>query len=122
MTAAAVLPYLRAFLVGGLICVVAQLLLDLTGMNPAYVMVAFVCLGAVFSGLGLYGPLIEFGGAGATVPLPGFGHALYQGIAKDLAETGLAGLLTGGLKATGLGVTVAILSGLIIAVVFNPKG
>jgi stage V sporulation protein AE len=122
MNAAAMLPYLRAFLVGGLICVVAQLFLDLSGTNPAYVMVAFVCLGAALSGFGLYGPLVELGGAGATVPLPGFGHALYQGIMRDVAESGLTGLLTGGLKATALGVSVAVLSGVIIAVVFNPKG
>jgi len=122
VTTATVLPFLQAFLVGGLICVAAQLFLDLTRVNPAYVMVLFVCLGAVLSGLGLYGPLVEAGGAGATVPLPGFGHSLYQGIIQDVTENGLSGLLTGGLKATALGVTAAVLSGLVIAAVFNPKG
>jgi stage V sporulation protein AE len=115
-------PYLRAFLVGGLICVVAQLMLDLTKINPAYVMVTFVCLGAVISGFGLYAPLVAWGGAGATVPLTGFGHALLQGISKDVAQFGALGLLTGGLKATSLGITVAVVSGVLVAMLFNPKG
>jgi len=117
-----IMPYLRAFLVGGLICVVAQLLLDGTRINPAHVMVTFVCLGAVISALGLYQPLIDFGGAGATVPLTGFGHALLQGINKDVMEFGPVGLLTGGLRATSLGITVAIVSGVLVAMFFNPKG
>ena len=122
MSLAALGPYLWAFLIGGLICVVAQLTLDLLKLNPAHVMVLFVCLGAVVSALGWYDPLAELGGAGATVPLPGFGHSLYQGIVKDVAELGPVGLLTGGLKATSLGITVAIVAGVLIAAVFNPKG
>lgn len=122
MTAGNLLPFVRAFLIGGAICVVAQLFLDLTRINPAYVMVLFVCLGAVLSGLGLYAPLVEIGGAGATVPLPGFGHALYQGIIRDVAETGAVGLLTGGLRAGALGLTIAVLSALVVAAAFRPKG
>jgi stage V sporulation protein AE len=122
VTAQAAMTYVRAFVVGGAICVLAQLILDLTKINPAHVMVLFVCLGAVLSGLGLYAPLIAIGGAGATVPLPGFGHALFQGIAKDVAAEGAVGLLTGGLRATSLALTVAVLSGAIVAIVFNPKG
>lgn len=118
----AALPYLRAFLVGGLVCVAAQVLLDLGRMNPAHVMVSFVCLGAVLSGLGWYGPLAAYGGAGATVPLTGFGHALYQGIVTEVQAAGGTGLLTGGLRATSLGITVAILSAVAVALVFEPKG
>jgi stage V sporulation protein AE len=116
------MPYLRAFIVGGLICVLAQLVLDLGKVNPAYVMVGFVCIGAVISGLGLYTPLVEAGLAGATIPLPGFGHALYQGIAEEVARVGPIGLLTGGLKATSLGITVAVVSGVVVSILFNPKG
>jgi stage V sporulation protein AE len=119
---AAAMTYVRAFLVGGAICVVAQLILDLSKINPAHVMVLFVCLGAVLSGLGLYAPLVQAGGAGATVPLTGFGHALFQGIAKDVASEGPLGLLTGGLRATALGLGVAVLAGAVVAIVFNPKG
>ncbi|MDP2871342.1 MAG: stage V sporulation protein AE [Bacillota bacterium] len=116
------MTYVRAFLVGGAICVVAQLILDLTRINPAHVMVLFVCLGALISGLGLYAPLVEIGGAGATVPLTGFGHALFQGVAKNVATEGPVGLLTGGLRATALGLSVAVVSGAIVAIIFNPKG
>lgn len=122
MTVEVVMTYVRSFLVGGAICVVAQLVLDLTKINPAHVMVLFVCLGAVISGLGLYAPLVQIGGTGATVPLTGFGHALFQGIAKDVAAEGPVGLLTGGLRATSLGLAVAVVSGAVVAIVFNPKG
>jgi stage V sporulation protein AE len=122
MTAAVLMLYGRAFVVGGLICVVAQLLLDLAKLNPAHVMVSFVCLGAIISGVGLYQPLVDIGGAGATVPLTGFGHALYQGIVKEVGQAGVVGLLTGGLRATALGITVAVASGVLVAILCNPKG
>lgn len=122
MTASQAIPYLRAFVVGGLICVAAQLILDLGKINPAYVMVGFVCAGAVISGFGLYKPLVDAGLAGATIPLPGFGHALYQGIVEEVARVGPLGLLTGGLKATSLGITVAVIAGVIVSILFNPKG
>ncbi|HCW50503.1 MAG TPA: stage V sporulation protein AE [Clostridiales bacterium] len=115
--------FVLAFVVGGLICVLAQLTLDLgTNLTPAHVMVLFVVLGAVASGLGLYEPLIEFAGAGASVPLPAFGHALVKGMLKGAAEKGLSGLLAGGLTGTALGLTVAILAGLAMALVARPKG
>jgi len=116
--------YIMAFLVGGGLCLLAQLVVDLTPFKftPAHVMVLFVALGAVFSAAGLYEPLVRLGGAGATVPLPGFGHALVQGSLGAADRTGLVGLITGGLAATSLGLTVAILFGLVMAALFTPRG
>ena len=111
-----------AFVVGGLLCVLAQVIMDLTNTNPANVMVLFVSLGAVLSGLGLYGPLVDLAGAGATIPLPGFGHSLYQGMMEDAARLGVVGILTGGLRATSLGLSTAIIIGYLMAVSFNPRG
>ncbi|NPV70906.1 MAG: stage V sporulation protein AE [Firmicutes bacterium] len=110
-----------AFLVGGAICAIAQLVVDLTKCNPAVVMVSSVSAGAILSGLGVYGPLVELGGAGATVPLTGFGHSLVQGIMEDSARLGFLGLLTGGLRATSLGLSAAIVMGYLMALLFNPK-
>lgn len=114
--------YIWAFIVGGALCVLAQLVLDLTQLTQAHVMVLFVSLGAVVSGIGWYKPLVELGGAGATIPLPGFGHALVEGITKEVGKLGLMGLFSGGLTATSLGLTVAIVAGYAIALLFNPKG
>lgn len=114
--------YLMAFIIGGLICVIGQLLMDLTPLTPAHVLVLFVVLGGVLSGLGLYQPLVDLGGAGATVPLPGFGHALVSGTIEEVNKSGLAGVFSGGLKATALGVTAAVVFGFLAAVTFNPKG
>ncbi len=111
-----------AFVVGGLMCVLAQLVLDLGKLTGAHVMVLFVVLGAVASGLGLYEPLVKFAGAGASVPLPAFGHALVQGMLKGAAASGFGGLLAGGLTATAMGLTVAIVFGLAMALVFRPRG
>jgi stage V sporulation protein AE len=112
----------KAFVVGGLICVVAQLVMDLAQLNPAYVMVMFVSLGAIVSGLGWYEPLVKFAGAGATVPLPGFGHSLVQGILKDAGQKGWLGLFSGGFSAASVGLSVAVVFGWLFAVVFSPKG
>jgi len=114
--------FVTAFVVGGLICVLAQFVLDLTRLTGAHVMVLFVVLGAAASGLGLYDPLIRFAGAGASIPLPAFGHALVQGMLKGAATAGLSGLLSGGLSAAALPLTVAILFGLAMALTFRPKG
>ena len=113
---------LFAFVVGGLICVVAQLIVDLTNTNPANVMVLFVSAGAVLSGLGLYTPLVKFAGAGATVPLTGFGHSLFQGMIEDVTRQGLSGILSGGLRATAIGLSTAILFGYAMAVLAEPRG
>ena len=114
--------YLVAFLVGGLICVIGQLLMDLTPLTPAHVLVLFVVLGGILSGMGLYQPLVNFAGAGATVPLPGFGHTLVAGTMEEVNKVGLVGVLSGGLKAAATGVAAAVVFGFTMAVIFNPKG
>ncbi|MGI6162416.1 MAG: stage V sporulation protein AE [Bacillota bacterium] len=116
------MDYIKAFIVGGILCAIAQLAMDLTKTNPAIVMVSAVSLGAVLSGLGLYAPLVKLGGAGATIPLPGFGHTLVTGMLEDAAKIGPFGILTGGLRATSSGLLTAILFGYLMAVLFNPKG
>jgi len=114
--------YLWAFLVGGALCALAQVVLDLTKVNPALIMVSAVSAGAVLSGLGIYGPLVRIGGAGATIPLPGFGHTLVTGMLEDAASKGWFGLFTGGLRSTASGIMTALVFGYLMAVLFNPKG
>ncbi len=116
------LDYFRAFIVGGVLCALAQLVMDLTKANPAIIMVSAVSAGAFLSGLGLYEPLIKFGGAGATVLLPGFGHTLVAGMLEDASRLGAFGILTGGFKAASAGLLTVILFGFLMAVLFNPKG
>lgn len=116
------MTYFKAFLVGGLICVAAQLVLDLTKVNPAIIMVGAVSLGALASGLGLYEPLVQFAGAGATIPLPGFGHTLVKGMLEDAAKYGAFGLLTGGFRAAAAGLMGAVVFGYLMALLFDPKG
>lgn len=106
---------------GGLICVIGQLLIDLTKMTPARILVSFVVIGVILGALGIYQPLVDFAGAGATVPLTGFGNALARGVREAIKEDGFIGVLTGGLTACAGGVTVAIISGLIVALVTKPK-
>ncbi|WP_073256401.1 stage V sporulation protein AE [Caldanaerovirga acetigignens] len=115
------MDYIMAFLVGGLICAAGQILMDFTPLSPAHVLVVFVTLGAILSGLGLYQPLIDLAGAGASVPLPGFGHTLVKGVIEEVNKSGALGILTGGLKATAAGITAAIVFGYIMALIFNPK-
>lgn len=114
--------YIMAFLVGGMICVIGQLLMDLTPLTPAHVLVLFVVTGAILSGLGLYQPLVELGGAGATIPLTGFGHSLVSGTLEDVQQFGLIGAFTGGLRSTAAGITAAMVFGLTFSLLFNPKG
>ncbi|HHW17959.1 MAG TPA: stage V sporulation protein AE [Firmicutes bacterium] len=116
------MTYIKAFVVGGVLCAIAQFILDITKVNPALIMVSFVSAGAILSGLGIYGPLVKLGGAGATIPLTGFGHTLVTGMLEDAAKMGWFGLLTGGLRAASSGLTAAILFGYLMAVLFNPKG
>jgi len=110
-----------AFLVGGLICVVGQILIDKTKLAPARILVIFVVVGAVLGGLGWYEPLVRFAGAGATVPLPGFGYFLAEGVKKAVDERGLAGVLTGGVTAMAGGLTVAMVMSWLAALVFDSK-
>ena len=113
--------FLKAFLIGGLICVIGQLLIDLTKLTPAKILVLFVCLGVLLGGLGLYDKLVDFAGAGATIPLTGSGNALANGVKKAIAEQGFLGIVTGGLTACAGGVTVAVVSGLIVALFARSK-
>lgn len=112
---------LKAFLVGGAICVVGQVLIDLTKLTPARVLVLFVVLGCVLGGLGWYERWVDFAGAGASVPLPGFGYLLWKGVKKAVDERGLIGVLTGGFTAMAGGVTAAVVFGYLASLVFNPK-
>ncbi|MEW9669672.1 stage V sporulation protein AE [Ammoniphilus sp. 3BR4] len=114
--------YFIAFLVGGLICVIGQLMLDLTKMTPAHVMSTLVIAGVVLDGLGLYDPLIDFAGAGATVPITSFGHALYHGAWAEAEKNGLIGIVTGIFEVPSAGISSAIVFGFLGALVFKPKG
>lgn len=111
----------KAFLVGGLFCAVGQLLIDKTKLTPARILVGYVVAGVVLSAVGLYGPLTDFAGAGATVPLTGFGHLLADGVKEAVAQKGLMGALTGGFTASAAGVTAAMLAALIVALLCRPK-
>lgn len=117
------MSYVTAFLIGGLLCVIGQLAMDLTkpGITPGHVLVGFITGGAILSALGLYQPLVDFGGAGATIPLSGFGHSLAQGAIDGVREKGLLGAFSGGVAATAAGITAAIVFGYLAAVIFNPK-
>ncbi len=111
----------KAFIVGGLICVIGQLLIDFTKMTPARILVTFVCLGVVLGAVGVYDKLADFAGAGATIPLTGFGNALARGVREAIDKDGFMGVFTGGFTACAGGVTVAVISGLITAFVTKPK-
>ena len=112
--------YFWAFVVGGGICVIGQLLIDLTGLTPARILTGYVVAGVLLQAVGLYQPLVDWGGAGATVPLTGFGHALAKGVEKAVAEQGWLGVLTGGLSATAGGITTAVVSAVVMALIFKP--
>ena len=114
--------YIMAFLVGGVICIIGQLLMDLTNLTPAHVLVLFVVVGAILGGLGWYQPLVELGGAGATVPLTGFGNSLAVGTIEAGDKYGFLGVFNGALTATAAGIMAAIVFGFFMAVIFNPKG
>ena len=113
--------YVKAFAVGGLLCAVGELLVLRTRLTPARILVLFILTGVTLSALGIYGPLVEFAGAGATVPLAGFGHALSQGVMRAVEEIGILGAFTGGLSATAGGIAAAILFGALVALVFQPR-
>ena len=115
------MDYIKAFLVGGSICLIAQLLIDYTKLTPAKILVGFVVLGVILGGVGIYQPLVDFAGAGASVPLLGFGNTLAKGVREAVKESGFLGILTGGLKATAGGITAAILSGLLVSLLFKQK-
>ncbi len=112
---------IKVFVTGGMICLIGQLLLDLTKLTAPRILVIFVVSGAVLQILGLYEPLVEFGKSGATVPLPGFGYALAKGAMEAVTEKGIMGALTGGLSSAAAGITAAIGFGYVVALLFSPK-
>lgn len=115
------LEYINAFWVGGLICAIAQILIDKTKLTPGRILVAFVVLGTILGGIGIYDKLVDFAGAGATVPIIGFGNVLAKGAIKGVSEHGLLGILTGGIEAASGGIGAAIVFGFVIALFCNPK-
>lgn len=117
----AVLPYVRAFLVGGFLCTIAQVLIDKTKWTPARILVLYVVAGVVLGALGLYGPLVKFGGSGATTPLTGFGYLIAKGVKKAVQEKGLIGALTGPLTAAAGGTAAALVFGYAIALLCKGK-
>ena len=115
------MEYLKAFLVGGLFCLAGQILIDRTKLTPARILVSYVVAGVFLSAVGLYKPLVDFAGCGATVPLTGFGNTLAQGVREAIDENGFLGIFTGGLTATAGGIAGAIVAGLLASLLFRPK-
>lgn len=115
------MDYLKAFLIGGLFCLIGQILIDRTKLTPARILVSYVVIGVFLGAVGVYEPLVEFAGAGATVPLTGFGANLAKGVKEAVSENGFLGVLSGGLKATAGGITAAITAGLLASIVFKAK-
>ena len=115
------LPYLRAFLCGGTFCLIGQILIDRTKLTPAKILVLYVVSGVILGGLGIYQHIVDFGGAGATVPLTGFGYLLSKGVTKAVAEDGLLGAFTGSITDAAGGIAAAIFFGCIVALLFKPK-
>ena len=114
-------PYLKAFAAGGLLCVIGQMLIDYTRLTPARILTGYVVAGVVLGALGLYQPLADWAGAGATVPLTGFGYALAKGVRKAVAEQGLLGVFTGGFTAASGGICAAMFFALLVALLFRPR-
>lgn len=115
------MEYLRAFITGAIICGLAQILIDKTKLTPARILVGCVVLGVALTAVGLYQPLVDWGGAGATVPLLGFGYSLAKGVMAGLAESGFIGALTGGVTGAAGGIAAAVVFGFLAAVLFKPK-
>ncbi|MBQ5356716.1 MAG: stage V sporulation protein AE [Oscillospiraceae bacterium] len=115
------MEYLKAFIIGGILCAIGQIFIDKTKLTPARILVGFVVGGVILSALGFYEPLVKFAGAGATVPLSGFGHSLAKGVRSAVVDKGFLGIFTGGLSATAGGISAAIVFGFLIALFFKPK-
>ncbi len=115
------MDYVIAFLTGGVICALVQILMDKTKLMPGRIMVLLVCAGAVLGAVGIYPQLVEFAGAGASVPLLGFGNVLYKGVKEAVDQDGIFGLFSGGLKASAAGISAALIFGWLAAVIFSPK-
>ena len=115
------MDYVWCFLCGGLLCLIGQMLIDLTKLTPARILTGYVVAGVILQAVGLYQPLVDWAGAGATVPLTGFGYSLAKGVAKAVGEQGLLGVITGGLTATAGGIAAAVVFGLLAAILCKPK-
>lgn len=115
------MDYLKAFLVGGALCLIGQILIDKTKLTPARILVSYVVIGVILGAVGIYEPLVEFAGAGATVPLTGFGYNLAKGVREAVREDGFLGIFTGGLKACSGGIAAAVFFGLLAGLIFKPK-
>lgn len=115
------MEYLNAFLCGGLLCAVGQIILDRTNLTPARILTGYVVAGVFLQAVGVYQYMVDWGGAGATVPLAGFGYSLAKGVARAVAEKGLLGVITGGLTATSGGIAAAVVFGLLMAILCRPK-
>ncbi len=115
------MEFIRAFIVGGIICVIAQILIDKTKLTPARILVGYVCSGVLLGGLGIYEKIVAFAGAGALVPLTGFGYSIAKGTAKAIDEKGAIGILSGGLTATAAGIAAVMIIALVCALIFNSK-
>ena len=115
------MEYIKAFIVGGIFCLIGQILIDKTRLTPARILVSYVTIGVFLGAIGLYKPIVDFAGAGATVPLTGFGYTLAKGVKEAVQEDGFIGILTGGLKSSAGGITAAIFAGLIASLIFKPK-
>ena len=115
------MEYIKAFVVGGLFCLIGQLIIDKTKLTPARILVGYVVIGVFLGAIGVYKPIVEFAGAGATVPLTGFGYTLSKGVKEAVQQDGLIGVLTGGLKAAAGGITTAITAGLLMSFIFKAR-
>ena len=115
------MDYIKAFFIGGLLCLIGQILIDKTKLTPARILVSYVVVGVLLGALGIYQPLVDFAGAGASVPLTGFGSTLAKGVKEAVQEVGFLGIFTGGLKSTAAGITVAVFSGLVAGFLFKAK-
>ncbi len=115
------MDYIKAFLIGGLICALVQILMEKTKLMPGRIMVGLVCLGTVLGAIGIYQPFVDWAGAGASVPLLGFGNSLWKGVKEGINKDGFLGIFTGGISATAAGITAALVFGYIASLVFSPK-
>jgi stage V sporulation protein AE len=115
------MDYIKAFVVGGIICVIGQVLIDKTKLTAARILVGYVVTGVFLGALGVYKPLTQFAGCGATIPLSGFGYTLSEGVKKAVNERGILGVFTGGLASTAAGITAAMIAGLIMSIIFRAK-
>jgi stage V sporulation protein AE len=115
------MDYIKAFLIGGAFCLIGQILIDKTKLTPARILVGYVVAGVILGAVGVYEPIAKFAGAGATVPLTGFGYNLAKGVKEAITEDGFLGIFTGGLKACAGGIAAAVTAGLLVSLIFKPK-